>query len=344
MERRLERRGFTLLEIIIAVAIVAIMAGSVAPLVFRQLSAARRDATLDELAGLQRGLLDFYEDVGRFPSESEGLAALVVDPGVANWQGPYVEGGSEHLVDAVATDAFGLAYIFDATPTVSPTGSVAVLVVSGGVNRTVDAGSLNHTWDLVNSGDDIYAAVSAGPVQRDKVASSQGELETLATACRNFFRDHAAFPATSAELAGDYLDAGYQNAALVDGWNSDYRLALLAGPAPILRVSSDGPDRTNNGGGGDDLQLTVSSVPPGREATTYELAIAQAALNAQPTLILAGAWAGGIRTQLGLADAFDLDGWARSYQVNVASRVIYSAGPDGNAATLLDNLPVGVGP
>lgn len=333
-----------MLEIIVAVAIVAIMAGSVTPLVYRQITAARRDATLEELAALQRGLLDFYADTGRFPSEAEGLAALVVDSGATNWQGPYVDGGSEQPTAAVATDAFGLTYVYDVAPSVAPSGSVDVLVVSGGVDRLVNAGGLNSTWNLTTAGDDIYAAVSAGPVQRDKVAATQAELEALASACRRYYGDRAAFPAAPADLAGDYLDAGYLNAALIDGWNSAYRFVGSGGSAPGLRISSDGPDRQDDAGGDDDLQVIVSSIPPGREATMNELAIAQIALNGQPSLILAGAWAGNIRLQLGLADAFDLDGWGRSYQVNLASRVVLSAGPDGNAATVLDNLPMGVGP
>ncbi len=151
-------------------------------------------------------------------------------------------------------------------------------------------------------------------------------------------------PAAPVDLAGAYLDAGYQNAALIDGWNTAYRFVLVGGTSPSLRVISSGPDRQDDAGGDDDLVVTVSSVPPGRETSLQELAIAQAALNGQPGLVLAGAWAGGIRASLGLAAAFDADGWARSYQVNVASRTIYSAGPDGNAVTVVDNLPAGVGP
>jgi len=32
----------------------------------------------------------FHSDCGRFPSQTEGLVALVRDPGVSNWGGPYV--------------------------------------------------------------------------------------------------------------------------------------------------------------------------------------------------------------------------------------------------------------
>jgi type II secretion system protein G len=344
MPRAAHRHGFTLMEVIVAVAIVAVMAGALTPVIFRQLNEARRDATSTELAAVQDGLLDFYEDTGRFPTEAEGLAALVTDPGVAGWQGPYVEGGQERLQDAIRSDAFGQDYVLDLAPTLSGGGTADILVVSGGIDHAITSGRLNRPWDLAADTDDLYIAVSAGPVQREKVAGSLAELEALATACRQHYRDRAAFPAAPADLTGDYLDAGYQNAALSDQWNTAYRLQNLGGTAPSLRVYSFGPDRQDDGGADDDLAVDISSIPPGREATLYELEIAQAALNAQPTLVLAGGWAGNIRLLLGLAGAFDLDGWGRSYGVNVASRTIYSPGPDGVAATVTDNIPAGVGP
>ena len=41
-----------------------------------------------------------YADTGLLPSEPEGLAALVVDPGVSGWQGPYVATERGDPVDA----------------------------------------------------------------------------------------------------------------------------------------------------------------------------------------------------------------------------------------------------
>ncbi len=344
MPRKIAGEGFTLLEVIVAVAIVAIMAGALTPVVFRQLNEARSDATSRELNTIQKGLMDFYDDTGRFPTEAEGLIALVVDPGATNWQGPYVEGGAEALTAAILTDAFGTTYTFDTTPSVTPAGTADVLVASPGVNHRWDSGSLNHPWNLTLDTDDLYVAVSAGPAAREKTSATGGELTNLADACRDYFQDHASFPAAPVDLVGGYLDAGYQNASLVDGWNTAYVFTSLGGAAPSLRIASFGPNRQNNNGGGDDIAVTVSSVPPGRHTTVSELEIAQTALNAQPTLVLAGPWAGGIRAALGLAAAYDQDGWGRTYAVNASSRVVFSAGPDGNPGTVSDNLPPGVGP
>lgn len=43
-----------------------------------------------ELQTLSLGLAGFRADTGRFPTAGEGLPALLADPGIGGWQGPYV--------------------------------------------------------------------------------------------------------------------------------------------------------------------------------------------------------------------------------------------------------------
>ena len=51
----------------------------------------------------------FYLDAGRYPSGSEGLAALVQRPGnMSTWNGPYLKGG------IVPADPWGNAYVYRA--------------------------------------------------------------------------------------------------------------------------------------------------------------------------------------------------------------------------------------
>ncbi len=71
-------KGFTLIEIIIAIAIVAILAGTIAPMAFKEMIRAREEATLKELGNLNDALVEFYEDTGRFPAEGEGLPIAIV--------------------------------------------------------------------------------------------------------------------------------------------------------------------------------------------------------------------------------------------------------------------------
>ncbi|MCP4571191.1 MAG: prepilin-type N-terminal cleavage/methylation domain-containing protein [bacterium] len=343
MTTRRHRRGFTLMEVIVAVAIVAIMAGAVAPVVFKQINNARSAATLDELSSLETALVDFYDDTGRFPSEAEGLAALVVDPGLAGWEGPYLQTPSGNPADMVASDAFGRPYIYDLAPATTPAGAADLLVASVGANLGPDGGNLNANWDLNDLQDDLLALVNAAQVDRANRGEVAGELEALAAACRDYFRENAAFPGALADLDGDYLDQGFSGDAFRDAWGTDYALYQFAGLPVVLRVSSLGPDRTDDNGGDDDLVVLISSAPPGREKTETELAVAQAALDANTALVLTGAW-GTDRAALGLGAGFDLDGWGLGYGVNAVSRYVYSAGPDGNAATTTDNIPTGFGP
>jgi general secretion pathway protein G len=341
-----DRSGFTLIEIVIAVAIVAILAGSITPLVFRELERAREEATLTELTALRDGLLEFYDDTGRLPTETEGLAALVNSPGATGWAGPYVGGETGDPVVAATTDTWQNTYQYDLSPTTVPAGTTRALVASAGGDRTLTMGSVGNPWTLTGSGDDLHVLVTPGTLERSKLREAQQEMAAIGDAGRRYFADRAAFPASAADVTDSYMDPGVNGGAFVDPWNVAYELSVdLAGTQPpdwVIR--SFGPNRVDNGGGGDDLNLNISSVPPARETTLYRLEIAQLILNRDPVLALTGNWSATDRAALNLAAAFDNDGWGREYRVNVGSRMIFSTGSDGVAATTADNIPPGVGP
>jgi general secretion pathway protein G len=340
------RAGFTLIEIVVAVAIVAIMAGAVAPLAYREMTRAREEATLRELAALQQGLLEFYEDTGRFPTEGEGLAALLADPGANGWQGPYVGGGQGVPLVEATTDAWNAVYVYDVAPTTTPAGAADALIASGGIDQAITFGALGGIWNVAGNGEDLLSLVAAGPVNRDKLESCQDELKAIAEAARRYFEDRAAFPTTAGDLADAYLDVGIDGEAVTDPWRRAYVLIVdnTGANPPDFIARSWGPDRANDNGGDDDISLNVSSLPPARKTTMYRLEIAQSALNLDSGLGLTGNWPLIDRPALNLATAFDTDGWGRPFAVNAASRTVYSAGADGNAATTGDNLPTGVGP
>lgn len=343
--RRDDQRGFTLIEVVVAVAIVAILAGTIVPLAFKQMMRAKEDATRAELETINGALVEFYDDVGRLPTEAEGLAALVNDPGVAGWQGPYLTANGGSPLDEILADEFGIDYVYDLNPTLSPATAADAVVVSAGADQSVGSGGLGGTWNAAAPGDDLLTVVTAAPVLRAKTDDAAAEMEAVAAAARQYFEQNAAFPAATAQLSGSYLDPGIGGDAFADPWNTAYVLVVgtPAGAAPWLAVRSCGPDRQDDAGGDDDLQLLVSGEPPGRNSTHRKLAIAQAALNANPSLALTGNWLND-RAALGLDAAFDVDGWGRDFAVNVASRTVFSAGPDGSAAAAGDNIPGGVGP
>ena len=87
-------QGFTLLEILVVIAILGLLVALVAPNVLRQLGGARISTTRLNIAGIASNL-DLYKlDVGSYPSTEQGLQALIEKPGdAANWSGPYAQGG-----------------------------------------------------------------------------------------------------------------------------------------------------------------------------------------------------------------------------------------------------------
>nr|WP_298798469.1 type II secretion system major pseudopilin GspG [uncultured Acetobacter sp.] len=88
--------GFTLLEILVVLAILALLIGLVAPAALRQLGGARVSVAKQSISRLG-SVLDLYKlDVGGYPSTEEGLSALIHKPADAqNWNGPYLKDTTE---------------------------------------------------------------------------------------------------------------------------------------------------------------------------------------------------------------------------------------------------------
>ena len=90
---RRHQGGFTLLEILVVVAILGLLIGLVAPAALRQLGGARLSVAKQAIERLG-GVLDLYKlDVGTYPSTEQGLQALAEPPrGVLGLGRPLCEG------------------------------------------------------------------------------------------------------------------------------------------------------------------------------------------------------------------------------------------------------------
>src|SRR3984957_7834791 len=86
------QRGFTLVEMLVVISIIGLIMGLIGPRVLNYLSESKVKAAKIQLQSFAGALDLFYLDAGRFPSTSEGLAALMQrTPGVAAWNGPYLK-------------------------------------------------------------------------------------------------------------------------------------------------------------------------------------------------------------------------------------------------------------
>ena len=91
--------GFTLLELLVVLVILALIASFAGMRVLNLLGGARSDAAAIQIGNLAN-ILDLYRlEVGHFPSEDEGIEALIEPPpGVERWNGPYVR-KRDQLID-----------------------------------------------------------------------------------------------------------------------------------------------------------------------------------------------------------------------------------------------------
>jgi general secretion pathway protein G len=98
MRSGMRQAGFTLLEILVVIAILGLLIGLVAPAALRQLAGARGSIARQSIERLG-SVLDLYKlDMGTYPSSEQGLAALNERPPDApNWSGPYLKGQSNPL-------------------------------------------------------------------------------------------------------------------------------------------------------------------------------------------------------------------------------------------------------
>jgi len=99
--------GYTLLELLVVLVIITLIIGIAGPMVLRQFGAAKSDTARIEVNRLVTDLEFFRVDVGRFPTETEGLDALLIQPdGLVGWEGPYMPKASQKI------DPWGRDYLY----------------------------------------------------------------------------------------------------------------------------------------------------------------------------------------------------------------------------------------
>jgi general secretion pathway protein G len=99
--------GFTLIELLVVLAILGLLVAIASPQVLKYLSRAKVETAKIELKSMATALDLFMVDEGRYPTDQEGLQALVSKPGnLAYWAGPYLKTGAA----GVPLDPWGHPY------------------------------------------------------------------------------------------------------------------------------------------------------------------------------------------------------------------------------------------
>lgn len=83
------RRGFTLVELLLVLVILALIAGLVLPGIIGKAESAKAKAASSSISRISMSVETFYLDTGNTPSS---LEELVNEPaGVKGWNGPYIK-------------------------------------------------------------------------------------------------------------------------------------------------------------------------------------------------------------------------------------------------------------
>ncbi|MCK4841548.1 MAG: type II secretion system major pseudopilin GspG [Methylococcales bacterium] len=86
-----KEQGFTLLELLVVLGIIAMLAGIVGPQVMKHMGASKTKATRVQVEDLSAALDMYKLDVGKYPTSEQGLSALVEKPADSKrWNGPYL--------------------------------------------------------------------------------------------------------------------------------------------------------------------------------------------------------------------------------------------------------------
>lgn len=142
------RPGFTLIELIVVIAVIATLAAVVGPSVFRNAGDAKTSAARSQLEIFSLALNAFRLDNDAFPTTEQGLEALRTLPAngeaTPSWRGPYV-------AKAVPLDPWGRPYLYESPGRTNP--------------ESFDLYTLGRDGRVGGVGEDADITSWGGPVQ-----------------------------------------------------------------------------------------------------------------------------------------------------------------------------------
>ena len=100
-----QKKAFTLIELMVVMVILGLLATIIMPKILDRPEKARRLKAMIQIKNFQNALAQMMTDTGNFPNTSQGLQALVEDPGMKGYQ----SGG---YIDKIPLDPWSTPYIY----------------------------------------------------------------------------------------------------------------------------------------------------------------------------------------------------------------------------------------
>ena len=104
-----DSRGFTLIEVMVVVAILAILAAIIVPRIMGRPEEAKRTKAQIDIKGIEEALNLYKLDNGVYPTTEQGLEALVEKPGTPPLPLKWRDGG---YLSRVPQDPWGRPYLY----------------------------------------------------------------------------------------------------------------------------------------------------------------------------------------------------------------------------------------
>ncbi|MCA8968628.1 MAG: prepilin-type N-terminal cleavage/methylation domain-containing protein [Planctomycetes bacterium] len=208
----MNQRGFTLIELIIVLFVIALMAGTIAPLATAKQRSEHYDRAGDELAAIEIALDAYYYDRASFPSAIDAI----------DFYGPYLLGG---IGDDTIRDEWGGAYYR--------------VALESNPDRC-------HVWSIGEDGINSGAASEAlsltveGRVPGDR--RTRERLAIIAASLARFVADGGTLTGTwstdrpAMGLGAAYANDGYGTAFSID---ASTRVVTSAGADRVFSTSDD---------------------------------------------------------------------------------------------------------
>ncbi|MEZ5976775.1 MAG: prepilin-type N-terminal cleavage/methylation domain-containing protein [Planctomycetota bacterium] len=210
--------GFTLLEIVVVMSILALLVGAVAPMAGTLMRSRARGDTAREMELLAEASLAHYDDTGTFPSDALQLLAS----STSGWAGPYLSGTTDDAWSGQSgyrVDGYGSNYRFTRSGT-------TLTITSGGPDRSI------------GTADDQSLVVDATPLLRRRTLERMQVVNTAIVQYHSVYLATDPLPATWTVAYSKLVSAGFLPPAERSGATRGDDFVGDPAVTPLSRVTS----------------------------------------------------------------------------------------------------------